>query len=62
MHGVVKASGVRRCVRRGCGAGLARDPSNSGHSLASVVTLGEARQDCFSQDNACWCRCGAGVH
>ena len=43
-------------MRRGFGAGLARDPSNSGHRFplkffASVVTLGEARHDCFSQCN-----------
>ena len=34
MHGVAKASGVRRCVRRGLGAGAGRDPSNSGHSFS----------------------------
>ena len=54
MHGVAKASGVRRCVRRGLGAGAgavaARDPSHSGHRFpfeifACVVTLGEARYD-----------------
>ena len=31
---MAKASGVRRCVRRMCGAGLARDPVNSGHSFS----------------------------
>ena len=31
---MAKASGVRRCVRRMCGAGAARGPSNSGHSFA----------------------------
>ena len=31
---MAKASGVRRCVRSGCGAGLERAPSNSGHSFS----------------------------
>ena len=31
---MAKASGVRRCVRSGAGAGLERPPSNSGHSFA----------------------------
>ena len=31
---MAKASGVRRCVRSGCGAGLGRAPSNSGHSFS----------------------------
>ena len=31
---MVKASGVRRCVRRMCGAGATRAPSNSGHNFA----------------------------
>ena len=42
-------------LRCGLGPGLARDRSNSGHSFSmfvSVVTLGEARHDCFSQCNA----------
>ena len=31
---MAKASGVRRCVRSGSGAGAARDSSNSGHSFS----------------------------
>ena len=31
---MAKASGVRRCVRSGSGAGAARDPSNSGRSFS----------------------------
>ena len=34
MHGVAKASGVRRCLRRSLGTVSARDLSNSGHSFS----------------------------
>ena len=34
MHGVVKASGMGCCVRRGCGAGLERALFYSGHSFS----------------------------
>ena len=34
MYGGAKASGVRRCVRHMCGAGLGRPPSNSRHSFS----------------------------
>ena len=34
MHGVAKASGVRRCARCGLGAVAARDPFNSRHSFS----------------------------
>ena len=34
VHGVAKTSGVRRCVRGGCGAVAARTPSNCGHSFS----------------------------
>ena len=48
MHGVGKASGVRRCVRRGLGPVPAR--SWRGQLFFAifvcVVTLGEARHDC----------------
>ena len=37
VHGVAKASGVRRCVRRGCGAVAARGPSNSGRSFSLKI-------------------------
>ena len=50
---MAKASGVRRCVRRG----HRRAATNSGHRFffeifVCVVILGEARHDCFSQYNA----------
>ena len=34
VHGVAKASGVRRCVWSGAGTVSARPPSNSGHSFS----------------------------
>ena len=34
VHGVAKASGVRRCVRSGCGAVAARPPCNRGQSFS----------------------------
>ena len=38
---MAKASGVRRCVRSGCGAVSARDPSNSGHSFSLKILCAE---------------------
>ena len=38
---MAKASGVRRCVRSGCGTVLARDPSNSGHGFSSKILCAE---------------------
>ena len=35
--GGAKASGVRRCVRDGCGAGSARAATNSGHSFSFKI-------------------------
>ena len=60
LHGVAKASVVRRGVRGGCGAGAAR-VWNAPRLIVGVVffeifvcvvILGEARHDYFSQYNA----------
>ena len=37
VRGVARASGVRRCVRSGCGAVAARGPSNSGHGFSLKI-------------------------
>ena len=47
MHRVAKASGLRRCVRRGCGAAQLFL-----ENFSRVVTLGEASHGGFSQCNA----------